>query len=189
MQFIIYGLSWLKRDNKGHVSFFPRSPVPKLQCTHIRHIITYSVHESLLNGQMNNQLHTSRARTLQASVENSAQNKTLLLFPCYFIVRCTSQIYFFDLFFVIYSYKIWRMLVNRRHTDLGAVWKSRMHVPQPAPLSSCFCVSTYGSTALCWALAAFSVSWSFTQSVGLLGRGESGRRKAAACTQNNTNTE
>jgi hypothetical protein len=29
----------------------------------------------------------------------------------------------------------------------------------------------YGSTALCWALASFSVSWSFTQSVGLLGRG------------------
>jgi hypothetical protein len=29
----------------------------------------------------------------------------------------------------------------------------------------------YGSTALCWALAAFSVSWSYTQSVGLLGRG------------------
>jgi hypothetical protein len=29
----------------------------------------------------------------------------------------------------------------------------------------------YGSTALFWALAAFSVSWSFTQSVGLLARG------------------
>jgi hypothetical protein len=29
----------------------------------------------------------------------------------------------------------------------------------------------YGSTALCWTLAAFSVSGSFTQSVGLLGRG------------------
>jgi hypothetical protein len=29
----------------------------------------------------------------------------------------------------------------------------------------------YGSTALCWALTAFSVSWSYTQSVGLLGRG------------------
>jgi hypothetical protein len=29
----------------------------------------------------------------------------------------------------------------------------------------------YGSTALCWALAAFSVSWSYTQSAGLLGRG------------------
>jgi hypothetical protein len=28
-----------------------------------------------------------------------------------------------------------------------------------------------GFTALCWALAAFSVSWSYTQSVGLLGRG------------------
>jgi hypothetical protein len=32
-------------------------------------------------------------------------------------------------------------------------------------------LSIYGSTALCWALAAVSVSWSFTQSVGLLGRG------------------
>jgi hypothetical protein len=31
--------------------------------------------------------------------------------------------------------------------------------------------SLYGSTALCWALAAFSVSSSFTQSVGLFGRG------------------
>jgi hypothetical protein len=29
----------------------------------------------------------------------------------------------------------------------------------------------YGSTALCWALAAFSVSWSYAQSVGLLWRG------------------
>jgi hypothetical protein len=29
----------------------------------------------------------------------------------------------------------------------------------------------YGSKALCWALAAFSVTWSYTQSVGLLGRG------------------
>jgi hypothetical protein len=28
----------------------------------------------------------------------------------------------------------------------------------------------YCSTALCWALAAFSVSWSYTQSVKLLGR-------------------
>jgi hypothetical protein len=32
-------------------------------------------------------------------------------------------------------------------------------------------LSVYGSTDLCWALAAFSVSWSFTQSVGLFGRG------------------
>jgi hypothetical protein len=28
----------------------------------------------------------------------------------------------------------------------------------------------YGSIAICWALAAFSVSWSYTQSVWLLGR-------------------
>jgi hypothetical protein len=45
----------------------------------------------------------------------------------------------------------------------------------------------YGSTAL-WTLAAFSVSLSYTQSVGLLGRG-SVRRKAATYTQDNTNTE
>jgi hypothetical protein len=32
-------------------------------------------------------------------------------------------------------------------------------------------LSIYGSTALCWALSAFLVSWSFTQSVALLGRG------------------
>jgi hypothetical protein len=31
--------------------------------------------------------------------------------------------------------------------------------------------SVCGYTPLCWALAAFSVSWTFTQSVGLLGRG------------------
>jgi hypothetical protein len=29
----------------------------------------------------------------------------------------------------------------------------------------------YGSTALCWALAAFSLSWSYSQSVELLGWG------------------
>jgi hypothetical protein len=29
----------------------------------------------------------------------------------------------------------------------------------------------YGSTILCWAFTAFSASWSYTQSVGLLGRG------------------
>jgi hypothetical protein len=29
----------------------------------------------------------------------------------------------------------------------------------------------YSSAALCWALASFSVSWTYTQSVGLLGRG------------------
>jgi hypothetical protein len=32
-------------------------------------------------------------------------------------------------------------------------------------------VSIYGSTAVCWTSAAFSVSWSFTQTVGFLGRG------------------
>jgi hypothetical protein len=32
-------------------------------------------------------------------------------------------------------------------------------------------LSIYGSTALCLTLASFSVSWSYTQSVGLLGRG------------------
>jgi hypothetical protein len=31
----------------------------------------------------------------------------------------------------------------------------------------------YGSTVLCWVLAAFSVSWSYTQSVGLFGSGNS----------------
>jgi hypothetical protein len=35
----------------------------------------------------------------------------------------------------------------------------------------CYCYNYYyGSTALCWALAASSVSWSYTQSVGILGR-------------------
>jgi hypothetical protein len=38
-------------------------------------------------------------------------------------------------------------------------------------LSVCLsvCLSIYDSTALCWTSAAFSVSWSFTQTVGLLG--------------------
>jgi hypothetical protein len=29
----------------------------------------------------------------------------------------------------------------------------------------------YGSTALCWAFSVFSVSWSYTEPAGLLGRG------------------
>jgi hypothetical protein len=45
-----------------------------------------------------------------------------------------------------------------------------------------------GSTALCWALAAFSVSSTYTQSVGILGRGSAGR-KAFTYTQSNTNTK
>jgi hypothetical protein len=38
-------------------------------------------------------------------------------------------------------------------------------------LSVCLSIylSIYGSTVLCWALADFSVYWSFTQSVGFLG--------------------
>jgi hypothetical protein len=32
-------------------------------------------------------------------------------------------------------------------------------------------LSLYGSTTLCWTLAAFSVSWHYTQSTGLLGQG------------------
>jgi hypothetical protein len=39
-----------------------------------------------------------------------------------------------------------------------------------------------------WTFAAFSVSWSFTQSIGLLVRG-SARPKASTCTQDSTNTE
>jgi hypothetical protein len=42
-------------------------------------------------------------------------------------------------------------------------------------------LSICGSTVLCWTLAAFSVSWFFTQSIGLLGRG-SAHRKAATYT-------
>jgi hypothetical protein len=43
-------------------------------------------------------------------------------------------------------------------------------------------------TALYWTLAAFSISLSHTQSVGLLERG-SARHKAATYAQDNTNTE
>jgi hypothetical protein len=46
----------------------------------------------------------------------------------------------------------------------------------------------YGSTALCWALVAFSVSWSYTQSEDSLDGGLP-RRKASTYTQNNINTE
>jgi hypothetical protein len=51
--------------------------------------------------------------------------------------------------------------------------KHTSHNAQTALLSVCLSIylSIYGSTALCWTLAAFSVSWSYTQSVGLLGRG------------------
>jgi hypothetical protein len=49
-------------------------------------------------------------------------------------------------------------------------------------------LSIRDSTALCWTSAAFSVSWSFSQSVGLLVRG-SARRKASTYTQDSTNTE
>jgi hypothetical protein len=47
-------------------------------------------------------------------------------------------------------------------------------------------ISLYGSTALRTLAVFFSVYQSYTQSVGLLGRG-SARRKAATYTQNNTN--
>jgi hypothetical protein len=46
----------------------------------------------------------------------------------------------------------------------------------------------YGSTAPFLALAAFSVPWSYIQSVGLLGRGIS-PSQGLTYTQNNTNTE
>jgi hypothetical protein len=45
----------------------------------------------------------------------------------------------------------------------------------------------YGSTALYWSLAAFSVSWPFTQSVGLLGRGISPLHGCYLHTQDSTN--
>jgi hypothetical protein len=51
---------------------------------------------------------------------------------------------------------------ENKHTDTQtARWSHKAYIH----------LSTYGSTALCWTLAAFSVSWSFTQSVGLLERG------------------
>jgi hypothetical protein len=48
---------------------------------------------------------------------------------------------------------------------------------------------TSGSAGLCWTLAAVSVSWSFTQSVGLLGRGISPSQGRYLHTQDSTNTE
>jgi hypothetical protein len=45
--------------------------------------------------------------------------------------------------------------------------------------------SVHGSTALCWASAAFSLSWSFYSQQNSLDGGSAGR-KAATYTQNNT---
>jgi hypothetical protein len=45
------------------------------------------------------------------------------------------------------------------------------------------------STTLCWTLSAVSASWSFTQSVGLLGRGMSPSQGRYLHTENRTNTE
>jgi hypothetical protein len=64
-------------------------------------------------------------------------------------------------------------LISGREKEWGSTYVSTYLTTYPP---------FYGSTA------AFSVSWSFTQSVGLLGRG-SARRKAAACTQYSTNAE
>jgi hypothetical protein len=44
-------------------------------------------------------------------------------------------------------------------------------------------LSIYGSTSLCWALTAFSVSWSFTESVRLLATGISPSAKRTAQTE------
>jgi hypothetical protein len=46
-----------------------------------------------------------------------------------------------------------------------------VYLPTYPPTHLSIYLSIYGSIALCWTLASFSVSWSFTQSVGLLGRG------------------
>jgi hypothetical protein len=53
-----------------------------------------------------------------------------------------------------------------------------IHLPTYLPTHPFIHPSIHGSTALCWALAASSVSWSFTQSVGLLGRGDQPVAKA-----------
>jgi hypothetical protein len=51
------------------------------------------------------------------------------------------------------------------------------------------CHTVYGSTALCWVLAAFSVSWSFTQSVVLFWGGISPSQGRYLHTQDSTHTE
>jgi hypothetical protein len=51
------------------------------------------------------------------------------------------------------------------------------------------CISIYGSTALCWTLVSFTVSWSF-YTVGRDSLDEwSARRKVSAYTQDNKNVE
>jgi hypothetical protein len=54
---------------------------------------------------------------------------------------------------------------------------TKINLPYMRLYCYCYCYYYYyyyyyycGSTALCWALGAFSVTWSYTQSVGLLGR-------------------
>jgi hypothetical protein len=49
----------------------------------------------------------------------------------------------------------------------------KLHREQPTNLYFSLNIHSYlnGCTALCWALTAFSISYSYTQSIGLLGRG------------------
>jgi hypothetical protein len=67
-------------------------------------------------------------------------------------------------------------------------FQSMFYLSIHLPVFLSVCLSIYGSTALSWALAAFSVS-SFTQSVVLLGRGISPSQGRYLHTQDNTNTE
>jgi hypothetical protein len=83
-------------------------------------------------------------------------------------------------------------LAVRLMTTINIKWIYHLSVCLSVCLPVCLSVyvyiSIYGSRALCWSLAAFSVSWYFIQSVELLARG-SARRKAVTYTQNNTNTD
>jgi hypothetical protein len=69
------------------------------------------------------------------------------------------------------SSRIWVKYLPRHDTtrnkvNLGEETKNARKTKQRIPIDS-----LYGCTTFCWALAAFSVSWYFTQSVGLLWRG------------------
>jgi hypothetical protein len=54
---------------------------------------------------------------------------------------------------------------------VGSIGSNLNHWTTYVCMYVCMYVSMYLSTAVCWTLPAFSVYWSFTQSVGLLRRG------------------
>jgi hypothetical protein len=74
----------------------------------------------------------------------------------------------FVLFFLIFSYSHFLKSTFVFLTKAGVIIFHCLHFRMLVLAAEC---DYYSSTALCWALAGFSVSRSYTQSVGLIGRG------------------